>query len=78
MKNGSKDIGKFWLKRKEKHVASFYTLLWRILTWYLNNWKTGWIVKPGKKITKEGIETTFKTHLSSASGGKYYRFDDFI
>ena len=25
----------------------------------------------------EGIETTFKTQLSSVSVGKYYRFDDF-
>ena len=31
---------------------------------------------PGKKMT-EGIETTFKTHLSSVSGGKCYQFDDF-
>ena len=31
----------------------------------------------GKKMT-EGTETTFKTQLSSVSGGKYYRFDDFV
>ena len=27
---------------------------------------------------KEGIETTFKTQVSSVSGGEYYRFDDFV
>ena len=35
------------------------------------------IIKSGKKMT-EGIETSFKTQVSSVSGGKYFRFDDFV
>ena len=40
------------------------------------------IIKSTNKIweenDKEGFETTFKTSVSSVSGGKYYRFHDFV
>ena len=31
-----------------------------------------------KENNKEGIEIGFKTPVSFVSGGRYYRFDDFV